>query len=211
MPHHALPLPLLLLLLLPSLLQLQAQHAPAALFTTLEAEDADCGGRLLGPSFATYVDPPQLAAEASGRRACQLMAGQTLAFSVPAGQTVPAAATLPHAPPPPPPRASRTASSSTGHRAPTTCTEETLEEIVLHWRGPICLLCACPIALSPVRAARLRSELRAGFLGVQRACAALLHPGRAWGRRPECHSGAPCKHQPPSLHSLAWCTAVRFN
>ena len=96
MPHHALPLPLLLLLLLPSLLQLQAQHAPAALFTTLEAEDADCGGRLLGPSFATYVDPPQLAAEASGRRACQLMAGQTLAFSVPAGQTVPAAATLPH-------------------------------------------------------------------------------------------------------------------
>jgi hypothetical protein len=66
---------------------LTAGGAEASLgpFSTLEAEDALChGGVVIGPSYDSYAATPHLAAEASGRRACQLQKpGDYVEFTAP--------------------------------------------------------------------------------------------------------------------------------
>ena len=41
-------------------------------FSTVEAEDSSCSGTVIGLSYDAYTQTPNLPAEASGRRACQL-------------------------------------------------------------------------------------------------------------------------------------------
>ena len=41
-------------------------------FVTIEAEDADCSGTIIGPTFDSYTDAIHLPTEASNRKACML-------------------------------------------------------------------------------------------------------------------------------------------
>jgi len=53
-------------------------------FVTIEAEDATCTGSVVGPSYGSYTDPPQVPTEASGRRACFVKeAGEYSEFTAP--------------------------------------------------------------------------------------------------------------------------------